>query len=176
MFWWRASSSAVNDGRKALGVSRTANERTVRLVLAAARQGAEAVRAHEWTEEKRDRRRQVNAQNGLAANLILGFHGDWWAPEEVALLGTLPDERVARRTHRTVNAVRQKRQELDLRNPAGHRWADDELALLGTLPDREVARRLGRSLQSVTQTRCQLGIPNPGYERLRGAGAGRSRT
>jgi hypothetical protein len=174
MFWWRASSSAVNDWRRALGVTRAGNEGTARLVLAAGRQGAEAVRAHEWTEDERDRRRHVNAQKGLAANLILGFHGDWWTPEEIVLLGTVPDGRVARRTRRTVNAVRQKRQELGLPNLAGSRWADDELALLGTLPDREVARRLGRSLQSVTQKRCRLGIPNPSYGRLRGAGRPRT--
>jgi len=67
--------------------------------------------------------------------------------------------RVKRRTGRTVNAVRLKREELGMPNPAGNRWRPEDIALLGTLPDRELARRLGRPLQSVTQKRCKLGIP-----------------
>jgi hypothetical protein len=73
----------------------------------------------------------------------------------------VPDAEVARRTSRTVSAVRQKREELGIPNPAGNRWRGDEIALLGTLPDCELARRLGRSVQSVTQKRIKLGIVNP---------------
>ena len=36
----------------------------------------------------------------------------WWTKAEVKLLGRVPDEEVARRTRRTVDAVRQKRQAL----------------------------------------------------------------
>jgi hypothetical protein len=83
-----------------------------------------------------------------------------WTPEDIALLGTVPDVEVARRTGRTLEAVRQKREELGIRNPAGNRWLAEEIALLGALPDREVARRLGRPLQSVTQKRIKLRIGN----------------
>lgn len=149
---WRANRS---------GMGWTDNEGTARLVQAAAEQGAEAIKAREWTEEERDQRRQVNAEKGLAANLVLGYHGPLWTAEDVALLGTLPDEDVARQTGRTAGAVRQKREELGIPNPAGNRWTADGVALLGTLPDREVAPRLGRSLSSVTQKRIKLGIANP---------------
>src|SRR5262249_5104340 len=40
----------------------------------------------------------------------------------IALLGTLPDEEVARRTERTVGAVRQKREELGIPNSDSNRW------------------------------------------------------
>ena len=159
MRWWGASHNAVQNWRRALGVGRTNNEGTHRLIQGSAEKGAEAVKAREWTEEEREQRRLLNAEKGLADNLILGYHGPLWTPEDIALLGTLPDEEVARRTGRTVNAVRLKREELGIPNPAGNRWRPEDITLLGTLPDREVARRLGRPLHSVTQKRCKLGIP-----------------
>ena len=160
MHWWDASMTAVCHWRKALGTCRTDNQGTARLMLAAAEKGAEAVKERLWTEEERERCRQVNAETGLAENLVLGYHGPLWTPEDIALLGTVPDVEVARRTGRTLEAVRQKREELGIRNPAGNRWLAEEIALLGALPDREVARRLGRSLQSVTQKRIKLRIGN----------------
>ena len=161
MHWWGASQRAVWAWRKALGVGRIDSAGSRRLIQAAAEQGAEAIRARDWTEEERHQRRRVNAEKGLAQNLVTGYHGPLWTPEDIALLGTVPDENVARQTSRTVEAVRQKREELGIPNPAGNRWRDRDIALLGTLPDREVARRMGRSLQSVTQKRIKLGIPNP---------------
>jgi hypothetical protein len=123
--------------------------------------GGEAVRGREWTAEERDQRRQLNAAKGLGRNLVTGYRGEWWAAEDIALFGTVPDEEVARRTGRTVGAVRQKREDLGIPNRAGNRWPAEHVALPGTLPDQDVARRLGRSLQPVTQKRCQLGIANP---------------
>ena len=69
-------------------------------------------------------------------------------PEDIALLGTVPDVEVARRTGRTLEAVRAARNWAS-GTPPGNRWLAEEIAL-GAPPD-EVARRLGRSLQSVTQ-------------------------
>jgi hypothetical protein len=166
-YWWGASAAVVRNWRKALDVTRTDNEGSQRLIRAAAEAGAKVMKAREWTDEERERRRQVNAELGLAANLVLGYHGPLWTPEDISLLGQVPDAHVARRTGRTVGAVRQKREELGIPNPADNRWRDDEVALLGKLPDREVARRLGRSVQSVTQKRIKLGIDNP----FDGAGA-----
>jgi hypothetical protein len=160
MHWWGASQRAVWAGRKALGVGRTDNEGTARLVLAAAEQGATAVKAREWTEQERERRRRNAVEKGLGRNLVTGYHGPLRTPEDIALLGTVPDEEVARRIGRTPDAVCQKREELGIPNAAGNRWRADEIAQLGTLPDREVARRLGRSLQSVTQKRIRLRIRN----------------
>ena len=98
-------------------------------MLAAAEKGAEAVKQREWTEEERERCRRVNAEKGLAANLVLGYHGPLWTPDDVALLGAVPDEEVARRTGRTAGAVRQKSEELRIPNPAANRWRPEEVAL-----------------------------------------------
>jgi hypothetical protein len=158
----------VKNWRKALGVTRAGNEGTARLVQAAAEQGAEAVKAREWTEEERERHRRNAVKKGLGRNLVTGYHGPRWTEEDLALLGTAPDEEVARRIGRTANAVRVMRDRLGIPRPAGGRWRDGDMALLGTLPDREAARRLGRPLKSVTQKRCQLGIPNPFDSRVKG--------
>ena len=155
----------MQNWRRALGVGRTDNEGTARLVLAAAEKGAEVVKGREWTDEEREQRRQANAEKCLGRNLVTGYHGPLWTAEEIALLGTAPDEEVARRVGRTLNAVRFMRDRLGISRPAGGRWRGEELVLLGTLPDREVARKLGRSLQSVAQKRTKLGIANPLYGR-----------
>jgi hypothetical protein len=162
MFWWGSSMGAVCRWRKALGVSRTGNEGTARLVQAAAELGAAELRGQALPPDQVKRRRRTAAELGLGRNLVLGYHGPLWTAQEFALLGTLPDAEVTRRTGRTPNAVRQMRERLGLPNPAGNRWTAAGIALLGTLPDREVARRLGRSLASVTQKRIKLGIANPG--------------
>jgi hypothetical protein len=168
MCWWGAGHGAVFRWRRALSVGRTDNEGTARLTQAAAEKGAEAMQAREWTEEEREQRRQMATDKGLVAYLVTGYHGPLWTPEDIALLGAVPDDEVARRTGRTAGAVRQKREELRLPNPAGNRWRSEDIALLGTVPDAEVARRLGRSIQSVTQKRIKLGIGKPFDGRRRG--------
>jgi hypothetical protein len=167
MHWWGASKTAVQNWRRAFGVGRTDNEGTRRLVRAAAENGAEALQAREWTEAEREARRLRAVAMDLGRNLATGYHGPRWTPAGIALLGTAPDEEVARRTGRTVGAVRQKREELGVPNPAGNRWTAAGIASLGTLPDREVARRLGRPLHSITQKRVKLGIANPSDGRRR---------
>jgi hypothetical protein len=158
MFWWGASHNAVGNSRRALGVGRTDNEGTARLVQAAAEKGAEAAKARERTDEEGERRRQAAVERDQGQYLTPGYHGALWTAGDIALLGTVPDEEVARQTGRTAGVVRQKREELLILNPAGNRWTAEAVALLGMMPDREVARRLGRSLQSVTQKRGKPGI------------------
>jgi hypothetical protein len=85
----------------------------------------------------------------------------------LVLLGTLPDEEVAARVGKTPGAVRQKREELGITNPAANLWTPEDIALLGTLPDEAVAARSGRSRAAVTQKRCQLGIANASDRRRR---------
>ena len=50
-------------------------------------------------------------------HLPTGYHGPRWAAWELALLGTVPDREVARRTGRSVAGVRQKRMKLGIANP-----------------------------------------------------------
>jgi hypothetical protein len=169
MFWWGASHNAVCCWRKALGVRGIASEGTHRLARAVGKENGDALRGKCLPPEQVERRRRTALEQNLAQHLVTGCHGPRWTPEDIALLGILPDEEVAARTGRTTGAVRQKREELSIPNPAGNRWRPEDVALLGTLPDTEVARRLGRSLQSVTQKRIKLGIPNPfdGRKRIR---------
>jgi hypothetical protein len=160
MHWWGASGTAVHNRRTALGVGRMDNEGSARLMLAAAEKGAAAVKAHKWTDEECDERSRVAVQLGVGRNLVVGYHGAWWTPEDIALLGTLPDEEVAQRTGRTVDAVRRKRWERAIPNPASNRWAAEDVALLGTEPDKVVAEMVRRSVGAVLQKRIKMGIRN----------------
>jgi hypothetical protein len=85
------------------------------------RKGGEAFGARGWTEEERERLRRANARLGLAKALVLGYHGPLWAAWEIALLGTVPDREVARRTGRSVAGVRQKRMKLGIANSRDRR-------------------------------------------------------
>jgi hypothetical protein len=160
MFWWGVSSSAVRNWRRALGVEKWGTEGSRRLHRAAAEAGAEALRGTRLPPEQVERRRRTARENNLSQYLWHGSDPEKrWTEEELALLGTLPDAKVSRKTGRTPGAVRQKREELGIPNPAGSRWAAEEIALLGTLPDEELGRTVGRSRSAVTQKRIDLGIP-----------------
>ena len=67
--------------------------------------------------QERERRRQVKARLGLAKHLVLDHNGPLWRAWEVALLGTVPDREVARRTGRSVAGVRRKQTTLGIANP-----------------------------------------------------------
>jgi hypothetical protein len=72
------------------------------------------------TDEECDARSRRTLELNLARYLQTGYHGHRWTDAEMALLGMIPDAEVARQVNRTVDAVRQKRQELGLPN-AGRR-------------------------------------------------------
>jgi hypothetical protein len=91
--------------------------------------------------------------------------GRRWAAEQLALLGTLPDSKVAVKIGRTLRAVQQKRERLGIPNPNPGRWTAEEVVLLGTAPDDQVARRLGLTEPAVRQKRQKLGIPPCGLRR-----------
>ena len=93
----------------------------VRLIRAAVEMGAAATVAREWTPQERDRRRWSNIGLGLADKLVLGYHGPRWEAGEIALLGTVSDREVARRTGRSVDGVRRKRMKLGIANPHDRR-------------------------------------------------------
>jgi hypothetical protein len=85
------------------------SEGSRRLIQAAAEAGADAVRGVELEPEEIERRRQTALELNLKQHLYPGYHGPRWTPQELALLGTLPDEEVAARTGKTPGAVRQAR-------------------------------------------------------------------
>ena len=81
-----------------------------------------------------------------------------WTLEEDRLLGTKPDQVLARKFGRPVSAVRHRRGKKRIRlHLKPWRPADDRI--LGTRADREVALLLGRSLSNVAWRRRKLGIP-----------------
>ena len=82
------------------------------------------------------------------------------------MLGELPDAVVAERTGRPVNAVRIKRQRLDIPNPGvavprhPRPWTAEGDELLLSLPPAEVAERTGRSMNAVYRRRNILRLPS----------------
>jgi hypothetical protein len=131
-FWWGVSVGVVWRWRRALGVTRTNNEGSRRRMRAAAEAGAARQRGVPLPPEAVERRRRTAREKNLAQYLRPGYHGPRWTEEDLALLGRLPDEEVARRTGRTWNAVRQKREKLGIPRPPARPRADG--SALG-LPD-----------------------------------------
>lgn len=81
-----------------------------------------------------------------------------WRPEEIALVGTGPDDEIAARLQRTAGAVRTKRWQLGLVERSVWPWRPHEIERLGTASDAEVAAELGRSVSAVSDKRVRLGI------------------
>src|SRR5262245_47396880 len=113
-YWWGASITAVYHWRQALGVTRTSNAGSNRLVRAAAAKGAAAMKAREWTEAEREQRRRTNVRLNLVRFAVPGSGRQLWTAADVALLGKLPDDEVARRVGRAVEGVRVKRSKLGI--------------------------------------------------------------
>jgi len=83
-------------------------------------------------------------------------------PPKKGLHGTLPDADVGRRTGRSENAVRIKREALGLPLSGLRAWSAAELAQLGTATDARVADGIGRTTSAVAQKRWKLGLPSAG--------------
>lgn len=151
-YWWGVNRSTVHKWRRALGVTRTNNQGTHRLVLNAI--SATLASRFGATRGSRTRANQVITSRGRAAV---------WTPEEIALLGALPDKEVAEKTGRSLGAVNKRRSAL--RRPAlaegarGTRrvfWTVAEDSAIRTLPPEEVTRRFKRSLSAIEHRKRQL--------------------
>src|SRR5262249_26115122 len=92
--------------RQALGVTRTNNEGTRRLVQAAAEAGGEALRYRGVSDEQCEQRSRTAVRLNLKRFLRLGYHGPRWTQKQLRLLGKEPDDVVAGKVGRSVNAVR----------------------------------------------------------------------
>jgi hypothetical protein len=138
MYWWSASSEAVKRWRRVLGVGRTDNEGTRRLMRAAAEKGGEAARGREFTDEECDERSRRVLRLNLARYLHKGYHGPRWTPAQLRLLGRYPDEVVAAKVGRTVGAVRSKRTTLGIPTALDRRTCRDRQGLRGTAGDGSV--------------------------------------
>jgi hypothetical protein len=92
--------------RRALGVGRVDCPGSRRLIRAAAEQGGAVTRGAKLPPEQVERRRRTALEMNLGEHLVPGYHGNRWAAEELALLGTAGDEEVAAWIGRTREAVR----------------------------------------------------------------------
>jgi len=162
MYWWGVSAGVVWRWRQALGVTRTNNEGSQRLIQAAAEQGAAAMRERGLTDEECDQRSRRALELDLGRYLQTGYHGPRWTRAQLRLLGKYPDDVVAARVGRSVNAVRVMRQRLGIPNPAPRphaggrpRWTAEQDDLVRRLPAWEAARRTGRTLRAV---RCRRSV------------------
>jgi hypothetical protein len=116
-FWWGVSVGVVWRWRKALGVTRTNNEGSRRRIRAAAEAGTARLRGVPLPPHMVEQRRRSAIENNLAQYLTPGYHGPRWSDADLALLGTLTDDEVARRSGRSWNAVRQRREKLGIPGP-----------------------------------------------------------
>jgi biotin operon repressor len=80
-----------------------------------------------------------------------------WTAEEDALLGTMSDQKLARKLGRPVRTVIKRREVKHiwlLKKP----WRPEDDKILGTRPDSQVAKMLGRRLLTVAARRRSLGV------------------
>jgi hypothetical protein len=113
-YWWRASEAVVWRWRRALGVTRTNNAGSRRLIRAAAASGGQALRERGFTDEECDARSRNAVRPDLKRFLRRGPLGLQWTPAQLRLLGQEPDEVVAGQVGRSANAVRIMRTRLGI--------------------------------------------------------------
>jgi hypothetical protein len=119
-YWWRIGPTTVAKYRKALAVTNRNNEGTQLLVRAATAKAREVAGEVGVTPAERQRRSRLARALPLWEYSPDVTSGQPWTAEASALLGTMPDAEVARRTGHTVNAVRiRRRQEGIVRFRAG---------------------------------------------------------
>jgi hypothetical protein len=89
-----------------------------------------------------------------------------WTQEEIDLLGTMSDAKVAKIIGVSKSAVYSKRKELDVDKVEFTReWTQEDIDLLGTMTDIEASKALGIPVPKIFQKRHELGIPR--FERTR---------
>jgi len=84
-----------------------------------------------------------------------------WTRKEIKLLGKHPDQELAKRMGRMINAVAGKRQSLNIPMLFSQRrvWTKKDSALLGKNSDVVVAKKIGRSVEAVRSQRFIRGTP-----------------
>jgi hypothetical protein len=121
-----------------------------------------ANKGHKLSAEHR--RKLSEAHKGRGSRPVTA--GPPWQPDEIALLGTMPDREVAAQIGRSTEAVRCHRYVLGIacfskRKPPcrAPRWTEAKDRLLGTMPDPVLARKWHCSAMCVFNRRRKLGIP-----------------
>ena len=107
--WWGVGVKLVWRWRKALGVGRTDNPGSARLIRAASQKGADEMKRKDWPAQARAERRERAVAGNYAARLQPGYHGPRWTQGQLALLGTDADKVIAARIGKSRDAVRAQR-------------------------------------------------------------------
>lgn len=85
-----------------------------------------------------------------------------WPPDQLALLGTMPDPLLAAQLGREVGAVRQMRTRMGIQAfnnaSAKRKWSRREITRLGKVADGELAAQLGIARKTVIAKRKELGV------------------
>jgi len=81
-YWWGVDQGVVWRWRKVLGVTRTNNQGSRRLIHAAAAAGGEAMRERGLSDEECDERSRAAVRLNLKRFLHTGYHGPRWTPEQ----------------------------------------------------------------------------------------------
>ncbi|MDR3582518.1 MAG: hypothetical protein P4L67_04565 [Candidatus Pacebacteria bacterium] len=128
------------------------------------------------TEEIRERLQKSasESQGSVGKQTIRSRRKNTWTDEQTAILGTMPDYKVAAKLGLTVSVVYNRRCKMRIPTcwndkaysgdaPADSDWTQEEDDLLGTHRDHVIAGKLGRSLGDVQKRRASLGIP--GYDK-----------
>lgn len=141
--------SAVGHAPQPFRMERETRDRYARLFATKSNQELRAILG--WSYKRiHTRRRQ------LAGGKVRKQQPEWTL-EEDRLLGTKPDQVLAKMFSRPVSAVRQRRGKKRIRLKKDWRPEDDKV--LGTRTDHEIALLLGRSVTNVAWRRNKLGIP-----------------
>jgi hypothetical protein len=84
-----------------------------------------------------------------------------WTKQQIALLGKIPDNQIAKRLGIVAPTVWRKRVQLGippLESKQRLEWTDARIALLGKLSDKALAKRWGVTVKPIAQKRNELGI------------------
>jgi hypothetical protein len=108
-YWWGIGRMTVAKWRKALGVNKINNEGSHLLVIDATARAREVAFRTELSAQERERRSRLASLVRPGDFSPRVTYGVEWTPEALALLGTMTDPEVARRTGHTVNAVHIRR-------------------------------------------------------------------
>jgi hypothetical protein len=112
-YWFGVGAETVWRWRQFFGVGRL-NEGSKRIRVKLNREYGAELRGKKRSRAYAERCRKTAIRLNLGRYLTHGYHGPWWMPDQLALLGKLPDAELAARIGRTANAVRIKRTELGI--------------------------------------------------------------
>jgi hypothetical protein len=157
MYWWGASESVAHAWRKALGVDRGDNPGSIRLQRMNAEAGADVLRDVPLSPERVEQIRQSALASGRHPTGGVG-KGRAWTAEELALLGTMPDQELAQQLGRSAKSITVQRLRQGKATCEKRPWTPEEDEILRAYLPPVTARKTGRTLTALYQRRKALGL------------------